>query len=164
MRRNMGESRFVWDDDKADANFEKHGVTFDEAMEVFEDPNRANEKDEREDHGEERWKTIEVVSKPLLRVCSRPSAVSGWVSYLVCLQSLTPEPATAGRSLCLRQVAKPAGFATGSIGTTRDGNKTLVVVYSQRPENGEGTTRIISAWSVGDRGRRRYGYRGAKTE
>ena len=107
MRRNMGESRFVWDDDKADTNFEKHGVTFDEAMEVFEDPNCANEKDEREDHGEERWKAV---------------------------------------------------------GTTRDGNKTLVVVYSQRLENGEGTTRLISAWSVGDRGRRRYGYRGAKTE
>ena len=56
----------------------------------------------------------EVVSKPLLLVCSRPSAVSGWASNLACFPQLSPEPAAAWRSPCLRQVAKPAGFATGS--------------------------------------------------
>lgn len=31
--------RFEWDDRKAEANLKKHGVTFGEATEVFEDPN-----------------------------------------------------------------------------------------------------------------------------
>lgn len=31
------EERFVWDSDKATANFVKHGVSFDEALEVFFD-------------------------------------------------------------------------------------------------------------------------------
>ena len=30
--------RFEWDTDKARANLAKHGVTFDEALEVFADP------------------------------------------------------------------------------------------------------------------------------
>ena len=30
--------RFVWDSDKATANVAKHGVTFDQALEVFFDP------------------------------------------------------------------------------------------------------------------------------
>lgn len=29
---------FEWDDDKAQSNFDKHGVTFEEAAEVFFDP------------------------------------------------------------------------------------------------------------------------------
>lgn len=31
--------RFEWDDEKAQANLEKHGVSFGEATEVFYDPN-----------------------------------------------------------------------------------------------------------------------------
>jgi uncharacterized DUF497 family protein len=31
--------RFEWDDEKAVANFNKHGVSFGEATEVFYDPN-----------------------------------------------------------------------------------------------------------------------------
>jgi uncharacterized DUF497 family protein len=33
-----GRQRFVWDSDKAAANFVKHGVTFDRALDVFFDP------------------------------------------------------------------------------------------------------------------------------
>ena len=32
------EALFIWDDAKAAANFRKHGVSFDEAQEVFADP------------------------------------------------------------------------------------------------------------------------------
>lgn len=35
------EGEFEWDADKAAANVEKHGVTFEEAMGVFFDPNAA---------------------------------------------------------------------------------------------------------------------------
>ncbi|GAC1446717.1 MAG: hypothetical protein NVSMB56_08060 [Pyrinomonadaceae bacterium] len=31
--------RFEWDTDKASANIKDHGVSFDEAREVFDDPN-----------------------------------------------------------------------------------------------------------------------------
>ena len=31
------DERFVWDSEKAAANFRKHGVTFDEALEIFFD-------------------------------------------------------------------------------------------------------------------------------
>jgi len=96
----MEELEFEWDEGKAALNLMKHGVT-------FKDPDRANEKDEREDHGEERWKTS---------------------------------------------------------GMTRDRSKTLVVVYTPRMENGVDVVRLISAWSIGDRGRRRYGYRDTKVE
>ncbi|MEA4859261.1 hypothetical protein SDC9_160680 [bioreactor metagenome] len=35
----MNEISFVWDDNKAAANFKKHGISFDEAKTVFYDPN-----------------------------------------------------------------------------------------------------------------------------
>jgi uncharacterized DUF497 family protein len=34
----LGSLEFVWDEDKASANFAKHGVRFEEAYEVFFDP------------------------------------------------------------------------------------------------------------------------------
>ena len=107
MRCNQGELQFEWDDDKGCDNVKKHGVTFDEAMEVFEDPHRARDRDKRNDYGEVRWHTV---------------------------------------------------------GMTRGGNKTLVVAYTRRVEDGEEVTRIISAWQIGDRGRRRYGYRETKAK
>lgn len=33
------ELEFEWDEDKANANFKKHGVRFEEAKSVFNDPN-----------------------------------------------------------------------------------------------------------------------------
>ena len=35
----MQDGRFEWDDAKAESNFAKHGVTFEEARTAFEDPN-----------------------------------------------------------------------------------------------------------------------------
>ena len=48
--------RFVWDDEKAEANWRKHGVRFEKAIEVFKDPlcvTRFN----RFENGEERYQT-----------------------------------------------------------------------------------------------------------
>lgn len=49
--------RIEWDEEKARRNLAKHGVSFDAAAKVFEDPNRITELDWVVDH-EARWRTI----------------------------------------------------------------------------------------------------------
>lgn len=48
---------FEWDENKAASNFQKHGVTFEDAMAVFADPYRITRQD-RFENGEYRWQTI----------------------------------------------------------------------------------------------------------
>jgi len=45
--------KFEWDDAKAEANFRAHGVSFDLARAVFNDPFAIERLDDREDYGEE---------------------------------------------------------------------------------------------------------------
>lgn len=47
--------RFVWDRDKAAANFRKHGVTFDEAATAFGDALSLSIPDREHSVDEERW-------------------------------------------------------------------------------------------------------------
>jgi uncharacterized DUF497 family protein len=49
---------FEWDPDKARSNLFKHGVRFEEATDVFEDPYRIEIYDQREGYGEDRWKIV----------------------------------------------------------------------------------------------------------
>lgn len=49
--------RIEWDEEKARRNLAKHGVSFDAAAKVFDDPDRASEID-RDVHHEVRWRTI----------------------------------------------------------------------------------------------------------
>jgi hypothetical protein len=49
--------RFEWDPVKARSNQRKHGVSFEDAMHVFQDPCALSEQDRIED-GERRWQTI----------------------------------------------------------------------------------------------------------
>jgi hypothetical protein len=49
--------RFEWDDEKARENYRKHGVRFETATLVFDDPGFVMTLD-REVEGEERWHTI----------------------------------------------------------------------------------------------------------
>ena len=51
---------FEWDEGKAESNRRKHGVSFDLASEVFDDPYALAEQDRVED-GEVRWQTIGMV-------------------------------------------------------------------------------------------------------
>lgn len=48
---------FEWDEAKAKSNCRKHGIDFDDAIEVFYDPNAVVEQD-RDVDGELRWKTL----------------------------------------------------------------------------------------------------------
>ena len=49
---------FEWDDDKAEANERKHGVTFAEAMTVFADPLSLTGYDPGHSDGEDRYITM----------------------------------------------------------------------------------------------------------
>lgn len=53
--------RFEWDENKALSNKKKHGITFDTALAVFDDPFAYVEQD-RFENGEYRWQTIGMVN------------------------------------------------------------------------------------------------------
>jgi uncharacterized DUF497 family protein len=59
---------FEWDEKKAASNLRKHGVSFQDAAEVFLDPMRIESFDGRDAHGEDRWKTVGLVEPALLAV------------------------------------------------------------------------------------------------
>ena len=60
--------RFEWDDQKALANVEKHGVTFGEATEVFYDPNAVEASDPEHSGDEDRFVIIGYSTRQLLFV------------------------------------------------------------------------------------------------
>jgi|SaaInl4_135m_RNA_FD_contig_31_428904_length_793_multi_4_in_0_out_0_1 uncharacterized protein len=53
----MRERGFSWSSSKAQANQQKHGVSFTDAVFVFGDPSRTERLDDRYRYGEERWVT-----------------------------------------------------------------------------------------------------------
>lgn len=61
----MSEIRFDWDEAKNLSNQRKHGVSFEDASEVFRDPLFVSLKDRIED-GEQRWRTFGEVEGCLL--------------------------------------------------------------------------------------------------
>ncbi len=54
VSRSMVVLEFEWHDAKAEANLQAHGVSFDLAKTVFQDPFAVERLDDREDYGEER--------------------------------------------------------------------------------------------------------------
>lgn len=59
------ERYFEWDDQKAETNYRKHGIRFEEAARVFDDPFAVSEQD-RIENGEQRWQTIGMTERCLL--------------------------------------------------------------------------------------------------
>jgi len=59
---------FEWDPDKAETNFGKHGVSFEEATEVFLDPQAIEEFDDSHSTIEPRYRRIGLSSRRLLLV------------------------------------------------------------------------------------------------
>lgn len=59
---------FEWDRDKAVANWQKHGVSFEEAMGAFRDPFAIEIVDDRMDYGEERINLISIYNGVILHV------------------------------------------------------------------------------------------------
>ncbi len=60
--------KFIWDDDKAAEDENDHGVTFDEATEVFGDPNISEEFDGIHSDDEARYVAIGLSHRRLLLV------------------------------------------------------------------------------------------------
>jgi uncharacterized DUF497 family protein len=58
---------FEWDEDKAEINFRKHGIKFEEAASVFDDPLAVTSQD-RIENGEQRWQTVGMAGGYLLRL------------------------------------------------------------------------------------------------
>ena len=54
----MENSEFEWDDEKAKSNYKKHGVTFDEAATIFNDPGIATISDPDHFEDEDRYVSI----------------------------------------------------------------------------------------------------------
>ena len=69
---------FEWDLRKARSNLEKHGVTFDQAARVFQDPMALTEFDDEHSHVEERWITLGMDrAGTLLVVCHTYKETAG---------------------------------------------------------------------------------------
>jgi len=56
---------FEWDEGKAFANLKKHGISFQEAIKVFDDPYAVTDLDEI-NRGETRWRTVGMVEGLLI--------------------------------------------------------------------------------------------------
>lgn len=65
-----------WDNAKAESNFRKHGIRFEVAALVFDDPLAASSLD-RIENGEERWQTVGLVGACLLLLVAHTVRVEG---------------------------------------------------------------------------------------
>jgi uncharacterized DUF497 family protein len=64
----MRDGQFEWSDAKARANLLKHGVSFEVARRVFDDPASVDEVDDREGYGEDRFVAVGMVNARVLTV------------------------------------------------------------------------------------------------
>ncbi|MDA3938160.1 MAG: BrnT family toxin [Spirochaetia bacterium] len=55
--------RFEWDQNKDFSNQTKHGISFEEAMEIFDDPLHISILDKKYSYFEERWITVGTTNK-----------------------------------------------------------------------------------------------------
>ncbi|KAA0274172.1 MAG: BrnT family toxin [Anaerolineales bacterium] len=62
----MEDTEFEWDDEKAESNLKKHGVSFDEAATIFNDPNIATILDP--DHSEHEERFVSIGSSVIARL------------------------------------------------------------------------------------------------
>ena len=74
---------FEWDFEKAQANKDKHRVSFEDAARVFLDPNRIESFDGREAYGEDRWRTVGLVEPAVLAVVYTVRGRDGHVIRLI---------------------------------------------------------------------------------
>jgi uncharacterized DUF497 family protein len=64
----MGDEDFEWDEAKAAENYAKHGVSFETAALVFNDPFAIERLDDRKDYGEDRFILIGIAKGAVLTV------------------------------------------------------------------------------------------------
>ncbi|HWW61473.1 MAG TPA: BrnT family toxin [Thermoanaerobaculia bacterium] len=66
----MRSDRFEWDDNKAESNKFKHGISFEQAEEIFDDPQQISIRDPDHSQDEERFLTIGTTLFDLVLVVS----------------------------------------------------------------------------------------------
>lgn len=59
------ERYFEWDEQKVEINLRKHGIRFEDAARVFDDPLAVTDQD-RIENGEQRWQTVGMADGYLL--------------------------------------------------------------------------------------------------
>jgi len=64
----MENSEFEWDDEKAKSNYKKHGISFDEAATIFNDPRIATISDP--DHSEDEERYVSIGKSIIMRIIS----------------------------------------------------------------------------------------------
>ncbi len=64
----MNEDAFEWDPAKAARNLRRHGIGFEAAREVFDDPYAIERRDNREDYGEVRFNITGMAQGLLITV------------------------------------------------------------------------------------------------
>lgn len=67
---------FEWDSDKAEINFRKHGIRFEEAARVFDDTFAVAIQD-RIEGGEQRWQTIGMIGSCLVILVAHTVRIEG---------------------------------------------------------------------------------------
>jgi hypothetical protein len=67
---------FEWDEGKAAANRRKHGISFENAMQVFDDPGSISQPDRIVD-GELRWQTIGIFKGATLLTVAHTASEEG---------------------------------------------------------------------------------------
>jgi len=90
----MTEIRFTWDARKAEANWRKHGIRFEDAAKVFLDPLHLTRQD-RIQGGEYRWQTIGRIHGVTLLI----------VAHTV-IEECAPEPVDVIRIISARKANK----------------------------------------------------------
>ncbi len=60
--------KFEWDDNKNKKNIDKHGIDFNDALTIFDDNDRIEAIDDRNDYGEERLQVIGEAKPGVLMV------------------------------------------------------------------------------------------------
>ncbi len=60
--------KFEWDDNKNKKNIDKHGIDFNDALTIFDDDDRIEAIDDRNDYGEERLQVIGEAKPGVLMV------------------------------------------------------------------------------------------------
>lgn len=60
--------KFEWNEQKNQLNKNKHGISFEEAKEIFDDPFQLSKLDHRFSYAEERWITIGATKKGTILV------------------------------------------------------------------------------------------------
>lgn len=72
--------KFEWDDEKYQLNIKKHGIYFEDAVNVFLDDNALYYSDDEHSDGEERFKIVGMVEKVLAVIYTERGEVNRIIS------------------------------------------------------------------------------------